>query len=300
MVWRRKGTDVGVIAVYSIKGGVGKTTIAFDLAWRSATYGGHRTLLWDLDLQGGAAFLLGERHPQAPWATSAFRPGGLLRQQIRPTRFERLSLLPADQSLRLLPNLLSQLRQRQRLTVMAELLSGEFTRIVLDCPPALNEISDQIIAAADLIVVPLSPSPLAMRAFDTVRDELQHNHVRPPPLVPVLSMVDMRRKLHREALLTVAADWPAVPFASSIEQMADRRAPIDSFAADSKGARALALLHSRVEERLAALPPRPVAPPLPAPGIGRPHQPQPAPRRASQAPQRRSRMRSFVDWLLRE
>ena len=43
---------MAVIAVYSSKGGVGKTTLSVDLAWRSAMLGGHRTLLWDLDVQG--------------------------------------------------------------------------------------------------------------------------------------------------------------------------------------------------------------------------------------------------------
>ena len=54
---------MGIIAISSMKGGVGKTTLAADLAWRSAVLGGHRTLLWDLDPQGGAGFLLGHDEP---------------------------------------------------------------------------------------------------------------------------------------------------------------------------------------------------------------------------------------------
>ena len=50
---------MAVIAVYSVKGGVGKTTIAANLAWCSATISRRRTLLWDLDPAGGAAFLFG-------------------------------------------------------------------------------------------------------------------------------------------------------------------------------------------------------------------------------------------------
>lgn len=252
---------MGVIAVYSIKGGVGKTTIAFDLAWRCAAIGGHRTLLWDLDLQGGAAFLLDEAHPRVPFAAAAFRPGGMLRRQIRATRHANLFLLPADASLRFLPAELSRQRQRQRLTALTQLLSGEFTRIVLDCPPALNEISDQIIAAADLMLTPLPPSPLSMRARDLIAAELAANPLRTPPLFPVLSMVDSRRRFHRDAVAGLAVDWPIVPFASAIEQMAVRRAPIDSFAASSRGARALDALYRRVEDQLAALPAR-VAQPL--------------------------------------
>lgn len=244
---------MSVIAVYSIKGGVGKTTTAFDLAWRFAAQGGHRTLLWDLDIQGGAAFMLGEAQPRSPRAAAAFRPGGLLRQQVRGTRFDRLFLLPADPSLRILPNQLAQMRQRNRLDWLTDFLSGEFRRIVLDCPPALNEVSDQVIAAADLIVVPLPASPLSMRALDAIRQELAHNHLRPPPIMPVLTMYDPRRAIHRETRATLAQDWPVVPLSGYIEQTAVRRAPIDTFAPQCNGARALAGLFEQVEARLAEL-----------------------------------------------
>ena len=58
---------MAVIAVYSVKGGVGKTTIAANLAWCSAAISCRKTLLWDLDAAGGASFLLGvepkKKHP---------------------------------------------------------------------------------------------------------------------------------------------------------------------------------------------------------------------------------------------
>lgn len=251
---------VGVIAVYSIKGGVGKTTLAYDLAWRSAILGGHRTLLWDLDLQGGAAFLLDEEQPRTPFAAAAFRPGGMLRRQIRNTRHANLFLLPADVSLRFLPAELAQMGQNHRLTAITQLLSGEFTRIVLDCPPALNEISDQVIAAADLMLTPLPPSPLSMRAKDLIIAELAASPRRTPPLFPVLSMVDTRRRFHREAIAGMAVDWPVVPFSSDIEQIAVRRAPIETFAPRSRGARALDALYRQVEARLTELARRSAAP----------------------------------------
>lgn len=246
---------MSVIAVYSIKGGVGKTTIAFDLAWRAARKG-MRTLLWDLDLQGGAGFLLDEELPRIPRAVSAFRPDGLLRRLVRPTRYANLFHLPADESLRVLPNELSRLREKRRLTGLTQLLSGEFSWIVLDCPPAMNEVSDQIISAADLIVVPLPPSPLAMRAIEAVQTELRRNHPDPPPLYPVLSMVDLRRKLHRQTVLGAGLIWPVIPLSSDIERVALNRAPISVTAPGSAGSRALADLHCRIEEQLANLPPR--------------------------------------------
>lgn len=298
---------MAVIAVYSIKGGVGKTTIAFELAWRAAQ-AGKRTLLWDLDLQGGAGFLLDEETPRVPRAVSAFRPGGLLRQQVRPTRFERLFHMPADESLRVLPNELARLRERHRLTGLTHLLSGEFHQIVLDCPPVMNEVSDQIIAAADLIVVPLPPSPLAMRALETVQQELANNFVDPPPVFPVLSMLDTRRKLHRQTLEGSGGHWPAVPLASAIEGIALNRAPIDTFAAGSKPSRALAELFAQVEARIESLPSRDAArarmmlSPTPRSRFESGDDPKAtAARPASRAlvPYRESPARRFLRWLLR-
>jgi cellulose biosynthesis protein BcsQ len=49
-----------IIAVYNAKGGVGKTTLAVNLAWASAVLSRRRTLLWDLDAQGAASYILGE------------------------------------------------------------------------------------------------------------------------------------------------------------------------------------------------------------------------------------------------
>lgn len=292
---------MGVVAVYSIKGGVGKTTISFDLAWRAARRG-QRTLLWDLDLQGGAGFLLDEALPHIPRAVSAFRPGGLLRQLVRPTRFENLFHLPADESLRVLPNELARMRERNRLTGLTRLLSGEFRWIVLDCPPAMNEVSDQIIAAADLIVVPLPPSPLAMRALETVRTELAHNHSSAPPLFPVLSMVDLRRKVHRQAVLDAKLDWPVVPLASDIERMAQERSPIDQFAPNGKGAKALARLHERIDQHMSDLPERmnqaPIRQTSHMPGQSTALTVLPR-SRLSALSTRGGRLNTFLRWLLR-
>ncbi len=249
---QKESTGVAVIAVYSVKGGVGKTTIAVDLAWRAAVMGSRNTLLWDLDIQGGAGFMLGRDEPQRQRAAAIFQREGKPRENIVHTAYERLSLLQADESLRNLPGQLARLGQKKRLATMAAQLRGEFDRIVLDCPPVLNEISDQIIAAADILIVPLPPSPLAFRALDFVRRELTRNHLRHPPILPILSMYNPRRQLHRDARYGPAAEWPIVPLASQLEQSAVRRAPIGSFANGSAAGKALDRLSCAIENKLAS------------------------------------------------
>ena len=103
---------MAIIAVCSVKGGVGKTTLAVDLAWRSAVVSGHKTLLWDLDSQGGAGFLLGHDEPRVPRAASIFQRDGKPRQLIEPTSWPDLSLLPGDICLRSLTTVMARLGTR--------------------------------------------------------------------------------------------------------------------------------------------------------------------------------------------
>lgn len=240
---------MAVIAVYSMKGGVGKTTMAVDLAWRFSQTGGHETLLYDLDPQGGAGFLLGHEERKVQKAISAFHHARAPRDLIEPTRYDRLSLIGADQSLRDLPVQLARIGAKKRLAQMLSFMKGEYPRIVLDCPPMINEVSEQIMEAADLIVVPLPASPLAARAFGFIRAELAK---RPghPPVLPVLSMYDQRRKLHRWVRENAGANWPVVPASSHVEQVAVRREPIAAFANWSPAAKGLEHLHQALEAKL--------------------------------------------------
>lgn len=267
---------MAVIAVYSVKGGVGKTTIAVDLAWRAAQTSGHRTLLWDLDPLGGAGFLLNQPERRAERAASIFQRDGRPRDLIAPTQYPGLSLLQADPSLRSLALTFARLGQRRRLAALTAQLSAQFDRIVLDCPPVFNEVSEQVIGAADLVIVPLPPSPLSFRALDLVRDEIANQYGRTggrhPPILPVLSMYDARRTIHRELRAGQAAGWPIVPASSDVERTALLRRPLGEIAPNCSAARALQGVWDAVEAKLGTL--SSVTAPIPA-AVQRP---APAPR----------------------
>ncbi|GAA4044477.1 ParA family protein [Parerythrobacter jejuensis] len=241
---------MAVIAVYSVKGGVGKTTLAANLAWCAAETSKRRTLLWDLDAAGGAGFLLGvdaNAKKRADSIISLQRDPGKL---VRATPYKRLDLLPADESLRDLDRQLAQIGRGKRIGKLSKALAKDYDRIIIDCPPVLNEISAQVVRAADLIIVPLPPSPLSARAFEMVVDEVRANTKAHPPILPVLSMLDMRRTLHREAR-DANPKWPAIPQASAVEQCAVRRMPVGAFAARSPAAIAMGRLWTAIERKLA-------------------------------------------------
>lgn len=238
------------IAVYSIKGGVGKTTFAVNLAWCAASISRRQTLLWDLDPANGSGFVLDVEAKKKKRASRAFVKDRLPSKLIRKTRYDNLSLLPADESLRLLDRDLAKLGGTKRLAKMTKGLAKEYDRIIFDCPPVLNEVSQQVIHAADLVIVPLPPSPLSTRAFDQVVEIVKGSGKKHPPILPVLSMMDMRRTLHR---VTREANpkWPAIPLSSALEQCAVRQSPVGAFDPRSVSAQAFARLWTAIERKLA-------------------------------------------------
>lgn len=238
------------IAIYSVKGGVGKTTLAANLAWNSAVTSGRRTLLWDLDAASGAGFLLGVASDGAAAAEKIFYKERDPAKLIRETAYPRLDILPADESLRALDARLLHMGKRRRLARLTESLGAHYDRILLDCPPVLNEISAQVLRAADLVIVPLPPSPLSARALELVVRQVAADGKHHPPILPVHSMLDLRRTLHRQAR-EANPDWPAIPYASAVEQCAVRQCPVGAFASTSPAAAAFAKLWQAIERRLA-------------------------------------------------
>jgi chromosome partitioning protein len=239
-----------IAAVYSMKGGVGKTTLAVNLAWASATLSSRRTLLWDLDGQGAATFMLGH-DPKGAKAEDGITGDRDPAKLIRPTAYDRLDLLPADESLRDLDVTFHGLGKRKRLAKIAEKLSKDYDRILIDCPPGLTDTSDQILRAADLVVVPVIPAALSRRALDVIADHVAGKKGPKVHLAPVFSMVDRRRALHR-AELEKHPGWPVIPMASAYERMSEERAPVGArMARSAMPVEAVAELWRRLEKVMA-------------------------------------------------
>ncbi|MEQ8745051.1 ParA family protein [Parasphingorhabdus sp.] len=240
---------MAVVAVYNSKGGVGKSTFAINLAWESAQQG-HRTLLWELDEQGDSSWMLSPDGWKKPTNANQFSLGsGNLFQQIHPSKFPGLSLLDGDPNIRSTENFLVAFSRQQQLSKLFAELEELFDVILLDCPPGFSEANRKVMLFTHLVVVPVIPSPLAVRGLTRIREFMTLHRGHHPPILPVFSMVDRRRKMHKLAL-DENQDWPIIDMASEIEQMSHRKLPIGAFAPASRNGLAFSRLWRGIERKL--------------------------------------------------
>ncbi len=224
-----------IVALYNIKGGVGKTSTAVNLAYLSALRG-RNTLLWDLDAQAAATYILRIRPRVKGGGKALVRARRPLDAAIKGTDYERLDLLPADFTYRHLDLLLdAQKKPTRRLATLLRPLRSAYDDVYLDCPPSMSLLSENILRAADTVLVPLIPSPLSLRTMDQLRDFVASQPGRKPTVRGFFSMVDRRKRLHRDVVDTLPFErdnlaTTNIPALSIVEQMSVRREPVVHFA----------------------------------------------------------------------
>jgi len=245
---------VKVLATYSIKGGVGKTTSAVNLA-REAAVSGSRVLVWDLDPQGAATFFFRIRPKVKGGTERLVGAKGDLLEHVRASDIPGIHVVPADFSLRNLDlHLDGRKRPTERLAALLAGVEARYDVAFLDCPPSISLASESVFGAADALLVPVIPTTLSSRTLQQLADFLRTQD-SPPALLPYFSMVDGRKRLHRDVMAALRADWPdllttPVPNASTIERMGPERAPVGVYAPSSVAAQAFSGLWSEVALRL--------------------------------------------------
>jgi chromosome partitioning protein len=238
-----------VLATYNIKGGVGKTSAAVNLATLAA-HDGHPTLLWDLDPQGASTYLFRVKPKVRGGARKLVRGKTDVDGEIKGTDTEGLDLLPADFSYRHMDLALDGTKKpATRLASVIAPLDYEY--VFLDCPPSISLVSENVFEAADALLVPIIPATLSSRTLEQLHQVLNGGHTK---VLGFFSMADRRKRLHRDLMAELSADHDVletvIPTSADVERMGARRAALTEYAPRSAAARAYADLWEEVRARI--------------------------------------------------
>ncbi|WP_347882133.1 ParA family protein [Cobetia sp. 3AK] len=244
-----------IAAVYSIKGGVGKTASAINLAYIAAN-SGLRVLLWDLDPQAAATFYVRTK-PKLKGGVEKLISGKQdLSRVIRATDYRNLDVLPAEFSYRNLDHILEE-EKRSRLRKVLKPVRDDYDLVILDCPPSISTLSEQVFAAADTLLVPMIPTVLSLRTLEQLNAYLAEIDLD-VPVWPFFTLVDRRKTLHKDVMESLKQDHPLqlsghIPYSSIVERMGIERKPVPVFSRNSAPAASYRELWKEVGQRLGLL-----------------------------------------------
>jgi cellulose biosynthesis protein BcsQ len=179
-----------------------------------------------------------------------------LPELIAPTAYVDLGLIPADFSYRNLDLHLSERKHpTERLMMMTRSLHHEVDLLILDCPPGMTLLTENVLRAADALVVPVVPAPLSLRTLEKLDEFIARTGWTDICMLPFFSMVDRRKSLHEDIIAHARTHHPGllvteIPYWSDIERMTVRRAPLPAFAPSSLAARLYAQLWQEIAARI--------------------------------------------------
>ncbi|RNC69010.1 MAG: ParA family protein [Desulfuromonadales bacterium] len=240
-----------IIASYSIKGGVGKTALSVNLSY-ALSEAGQRTLLIDLDPQGAAEFYFrvssAEKFRMNDTRTLW---GGLLRN-VRETDFSGLDIIPSNLAYRHFDIALDSMeKRRKQLRRVLEKFSEDYDTIVLDCPPNITLLSENVFRASDMILVPVIPTILSQRTLEQLDSFFRDEELPVERLRPFFSMVQKRNNMHRDTISELSASFPqflktTIPFSADVEKMGLRRMPLLAYSRACDAAQAYRALCNEI------------------------------------------------------
>ena len=210
-----------LLAIANQKGGVGKTTTAVNLSTCLAEIG-KRVLLIDLDPQGNATSALGLEDTSGRSLYEALIGQARIEQKIVPTRFDRLSIIPAD--LDLAGAEIEVARLDDHLTRLREVLrrlspDTGFDYVVLDCPPSLGILMTNALAAAHQLLIPLQCEYLALEGLSKIVQLVDQIRAFNESLFIggiIMTMYDARTNLSQQVVNEVRQHFPSLVYQTII------------------------------------------------------------------------------------
>ena len=239
-----------VVALYNLKGGVGKTASCVNFAYLAAK-DGYKTLLWDIDPQGSTTFYYQAKPKNGQGIKKLISKDSNLDNAILATEYENLEIIPADNSSKSFDIMLEEMKgQKNRLKGILKQLENEYDFVFIDCPPGFSALSENIFSAADIVLMPIIPTTLSVRTYNMVEDYFKEKNLDIDKLMCFFSMADRRKNLHNEIMEELYKDdkffQNYIPYLSDVEKMGLHRQPVEEYARSSYAAKCYSELWTEI------------------------------------------------------
>jgi chromosome partitioning protein len=241
-----------VIALYNLKGGVGKTASCVNFAYLAAK-DGYKTLLWDIDPQGSTTFYYNVKPKNAMGIKKLISKDVVLESAILATEYDNLEIIPADNSAKSFDIMVEEMKgNKTRLKGILKQLENEYDFVFIDCPPGFSALSENIFAAADIVLMPIIPTTLSIRTYDMVKDYFKEKDLDGSKMMCFFTLVDLRKNMHNEIMEKLYKDKKFfqnyIPALSDVEKMGIYRKPIEEYARSSYAAKCYSDLWTEIKE----------------------------------------------------
>ena len=240
------------IALYNLKGGVGKTASCVNLAYLAAA-DGYKTLLWDIDPQGSSGFYYRVKPKVQPNIRDLVGKEADIASAIMQSDFELLDIIPADSSSKSLDLLHDEMRNSKvRIRTLLKQVAKEYDFVFLDCPPGFSALTENIFNASDIVLMPVIPTTLSIRTYGMVKNYFKEKELDLHKMMCFFTMVDLRKNMHNEIMNELYKDkrffQNYIPYLSDVEKMGIHQKPIMEFANSSYAAQCYRELWTEIKE----------------------------------------------------
>lgn len=210
-----------IIAIANQKGGVGKTTTAVNLG-ASLAASEQKTLIIDSDPQGNATSALGfPKDPARRTLYQALILGESLERILIDAQVDGLDLIPSDKNLvGAAVELVSMENREYQLKALIQGVREKYDYILIDCPPSLDLLTLNALAASDSVLVPIQCEYLALEGVSELLDTLMRLRRTINPALSIegilLTMYDDRTTLSKQVAADLRSFFGAQVFESVI------------------------------------------------------------------------------------